>query len=247
MRLREIRESGWIPSRRSRQNVGAVGNTLEDLLGIRENNLPIANAGIWELKSQRDGTSSLVTLFHFEPWPRTAHIVPRVLLPKYGWPHATDHGEMSFRVTMSGDHYTDRGFRAIVDRTQQLLRIDFDASRVAAHQADWLRHVERRTGLGRIEPEPYWLFSELEKKTRPKLRNSFYLTAQTRIVNGKEEFLYNSVLMLQNFNFDRFLDAIDRGRVLVDFDAKTTHNHGTKFRARQEAWPEFYDIVERIF
>jgi hypothetical protein len=52
--------------------------------------------------------------------------------------------------------------------------------------------------------------------------------------------------MLQNFNFNRFLDAIEKGKVLVDF-AKTTHNHGTKFRLRQEAWPEFYDNVEKLF
>ena len=32
-------------------NAGGVGNTLEDLLGIEENNLPIPNAAEWELKT----------------------------------------------------------------------------------------------------------------------------------------------------------------------------------------------------
>lgn len=127
-KLLRIRKQGWIVSRRSRSNVGAVGNTLEDLLGIDENNLPIANAGVWELKTQRATTSSLTTLFHFEPWPRNAHIVPAVLLPKYGWPHQTEPGEMSFRVTMAGDRYTDRGFKVVVDRNSSRVRIDFDVS-----------------------------------------------------------------------------------------------------------------------
>jgi len=245
--LREIKGMGWIPSRRSKYNVGAVGNTLEDLLGIKENNLPIANAGVWELKAQRRETSSLITLFHFEPWPRNARIVPRILLPKYGWPHPTELREMSFRVTMSGDRYTDRGFRVIVDRAQQRLRIDFDASQIDPRHTDWLKQVERRAGLGKIVPEPFWAFNELERKARPKLRSSFYLTAQARVVNDKEEFLYDSLLMLQDFNFTRFLDSIEKGKVLVDFDAKTTHNHGTKFRIRQEAWPNFYDNVEKVF
>jgi hypothetical protein len=49
--LKEIRNRGWIPNARP-GNVGGVGNTLEDLLGIQENNLPIPNAVEWELKCQ---------------------------------------------------------------------------------------------------------------------------------------------------------------------------------------------------
>jgi hypothetical protein len=41
-----------------------VGNTLEDLLGIVENNLPTPDIEGWELKCQRLVTSSLLTLFH---------------------------------------------------------------------------------------------------------------------------------------------------------------------------------------
>jgi hypothetical protein len=55
--LIEIREKGWIPNARS-GNVGGIGNTLEDLLGIEENNLPIPNATEWELKCQRKETTS---------------------------------------------------------------------------------------------------------------------------------------------------------------------------------------------
>ena len=67
--LIEIRGKGWIPNARS-GNVGGIGNTLEDLLGIEENNLPIPNASEWELKCQRKETTSLTTLFHMEPSPR---------------------------------------------------------------------------------------------------------------------------------------------------------------------------------
>jgi hypothetical protein len=41
--LRKNRERGWIPSARP-GNDGGVGNALEDLLRIAENNLPIPNA-----------------------------------------------------------------------------------------------------------------------------------------------------------------------------------------------------------
>jgi len=245
--LRKIKEMGWIPSRRSLDNVGAVGNTLEDLLNIKENNLPIANSGVWELKAQRAETSSLTTLFHFEPWPRENHIVPSILLPKYGWPHPTEPNEMSFRVTMSGNRFTDRGFKPIVDRTQQRVRIEFDSSQVQNHHSEWLKEVQRKAGLGKIQPEPYWPFDELKRKAEPKLRNSLYLPAKTRLVKGQEQFLYDKLLMLQRFNFERFLSAIEMGVVLVDFDAKTTHNHGTKFRMEQNKWTGFYDSVQEIY
>ena len=84
--LKKIATQGWIKNARH-GNHGGIGNTLEDLLGITENNLPIPNASEWELKSQRLNTSSLTTLFHIEPSPRAVKFVPQILLLKYGWKH----------------------------------------------------------------------------------------------------------------------------------------------------------------
>src|SRR3989339_2287479 len=85
-KLKDMSVMGFIPNAR-KGNAGGIGNTLEDLLGITENNLPIPNAAEWELKTQRLGTSSLTTLFHTEPSPRAIKFVPQILLPKYGWAH----------------------------------------------------------------------------------------------------------------------------------------------------------------
>ena len=46
-KLKKISDKGWIPNARH-GNQGGIGNTLEDLLGIDENNLPIPNASEWE-------------------------------------------------------------------------------------------------------------------------------------------------------------------------------------------------------
>jgi hypothetical protein len=82
-KLKEIAAVGWIASGRQ-GNQGGIGNTLEDLLGIKENNLPIPNAAEWELKTQALHTTSLTTLFHMEPSPRALKWVAQILLPKYG-------------------------------------------------------------------------------------------------------------------------------------------------------------------
>lgn len=73
--LKQIRERGWIANARP-GNAGGIGNTLEDLLGIEENNLPIPNAAEWELKCQRAKSRALLTLFHTEPSPTALKFVP---------------------------------------------------------------------------------------------------------------------------------------------------------------------------
>ena len=38
----------------------------------------------------------------------------------------------------------------------------------------------------------------------------------------------------------------DSGNILVDFDARTGHNHGTKFRMRQNCLPNLYEKATTI-
>lgn len=114
IKLEKNQKMGWIENARP-GNQGGVGNTLEDLLGIKENNLPLANTSEQELKCQRNEQTSLTILFHLEPSPRSLKIVNNILLLKYGWFHQEagslyPTNEMSFRQTINGLSRTDRGF-----------------------------------------------------------------------------------------------------------------------------------------
>ncbi|PKL47200.1 MAG: nciI [Planctomycetes bacterium HGW-Planctomycetes-1] len=249
-RLREIKAMGWIVSARQ-GNAGGVGNTLEDLLGIKENNLPIPNAAEWELKCQRIGTTSLTTLFHVEPSPRAMKFVPQILLLKYGWKHQEagakyPASEMSFRQTITGTVRSDRGFKVIVDRKQRKILISFDAGAVDSRHSEWLKLLKKRVGLGEISPQPYWGFDDLGHKAGTKLLNCFYVQARTKKEEGKEYFSYENILMLRKFSIHAFINAIEKGYVYVDFDARTGHNHGTKFRLRQDKFPELYEDIQNI-
>lgn len=175
--IRELSARGWHSSAKNTintRNDGAVGNTLEMLLGLQENNLPIPNVQEWELKGQRLHTSSLVTLKHIEPSPRAHRIVATVLLPQYGWEHKMagrkyPANEKSFRSTTSTASYTNRGFRLVLDRSQGKLRFVFDASKADRSDpkiASWLESVEQRIGLGPLEPEPYWGLDDLRYEIR---------------------------------------------------------------------------------
>ena len=248
--LIEIREKGWIPNARS-GNVGGIGNTLEDLLGIEENNLPIPNAAEWELKCQRKETTSLTTLFHMEPSPRALKFVPQILLPKYGWAHQLAGNkysgtEMSFRQTIHGLSRSDRGFKVVVDRDEKKILISFDASTVDNRHSEWLKSVKDRIGLDELNPQPYWGFNDLFHKAGTKLLNCFYVQAETKKIDGKTHFFYSDIMILQGLSLENFLESIENGQILVDFDARTGHNHGTKFRLRQNALPALYSKVQRL-
>lgn len=248
--LKSIAAKGWIENARH-GNHGGIGNTLEDLLGITENNLPIPNAAEWELKTQRINTTSLTTLFHIEPSPRAVKFVPQILLLKYGWEHQEagkkySENEMSFRQTIHGLSPSDRGFQVKIDRVNCKVIISFDSSKVADKHGEWLGSVKERIGLGQLEPQPYWGFDDLSNKAGTKLLNCFYVQAEVKKENEKELYKYSKVMMLQKFNFEGFLYQIEKGNILVDFDARTGHNHGTKFRMRQNCLPALYQKMTVI-
>lgn len=248
--LKTIAARGWIPNARH-GNDGGIGNTLEDLLGITENNLPIPNAAEWELKSQRLNTSALTTLFHIEPSPRAVHFVPQVGLLKYGWQHkqagiSYPANEMSFRLTIHGLSPSDRGFMVKINREDKKVLISFDRTKVANKHSAWLNTVAQRIGLGELNPQPYWGFDDLSNKAGTKLLNCFYVQAEVQKDGANELYRYTKIQMLQKFNFDGFLTQMEKGNILVDFDARTGHNHGTKFRMRQNCLPELYQIVSTL-
>ncbi|MEG1856472.1 MAG: MvaI/BcnI family restriction endonuclease [Acinetobacter sp.] len=247
-KFKQIEALGWIENTTRQNNDGAVGNKLEDLLGIPENNLPIPNAAEWELKTQRDNTTSLLTLFHLEPSPRALNIVPTLLLLKYGWPHQQAEikypkDEKSFRGTLNATTYT-RGFRVCMNNEERKVCIQFDANKVIDKDQEWLQSVQLRVGnLNDLDPMPYWGFDDLFSKARTKLLNCFYVQAEIKTENQKTFFHYYRVLMLHSLNLNKFLAAMNSGKIYIDFDARTGHNHGTKFRLRASDIPELYETV----
>jgi len=248
--LRKIAKQGWIENARH-ENAGGIGNTLEDLLGIEENNLPIPNAAEWELKTQRINTSSLTTLFHIEPSPRAVKFVPQVLLLNYGWTHQEagrkyPENEMSFRQTIHGSSPSDRGFMVKIDKVNRKVLISFDYTRISEKHAEWFETVKQRIGIDELNPQPYWGFDDLEHKVGTKLLNCFYVQAEVKKEGNREFYKYSKVMMLQKFNFSAFLQELENGNILVDFDARTGHNHGTKFRLRQNCFPNLYGTATII-
>ena len=195
----------------------------------------------WEVKSHRIKSNSLLTLFHLEPEPRTSYVVNNILLPKYGWAlpkYGPD--EYSFRQTLRASRTTDRGFGIKTDRTNQTIRVFFDASMIAAKHQSWVRTVEARVGLADLNPQPYWDIKSLVLNASTKLLNIVYVEVETSKTQETELFRIVSGLVLQGFDIDSFLDAVEDDAVRIDFDARTGHNHGQKFRVQRDRLAELW-------
>ena len=249
--LRDIRSRGWLKSCRNVHNDGAIGNTLEDLLGISENNLPLPNAAEWELKTQRKDTSALLTLFHLEPSPRGLHITD-YLISNYGWKHRYagikyQDSEKSFRQTLSYMKPTSRGFFIDIDTDSSRIVVRFDPSCIDDELTGWKNDL---IAHNRIKYDndylPYWGFNDVYHKAGIKLGNCFYVLADVKKEGEDYFYRYSDIMQMSGFTLDKFLSNITDGNILIDFDARTSHNHGTKFRIKQNAIPLLYEDVIHI-
>ena len=183
---------------------------------------------------------------------RAAKLVPDMLLPKYGWPHSEagkkyPADEMSFRATLNALTFTDRGFKVNVNRKDERIEIIFDSNKCdKTIHGDWLNEVKRKSGLGPLPVLPYWGFNDLYTKIGTKLINCFFVQAETKNENGSQYYHYNNVLMLKNVDKEKFIEAIEKGVIYIDFDARTGHNHGTKFRIKSKNIPMLYSEALKV-
>lgn len=245
-RLADIKQQGWIENTSRHGNHGRAGNLLEDLLEVIENNLSLPDFGSWELKtSTRNANTALVTLFHNEPEPRSYKIVPN-LLRNYGWPHQEagtkyDENEKSFRSTTYANRYTDRGMTVKVDRQEQKIFFIFEPTLLQDNQEPWKNQLVECGFYEPFNPIPFWTFDTIQEKLDKKLKNTILMQVNTKKEGDKEFFDFKKFYAYINPSIEKFLDLLETGGIAIDFDARTGHNHGTKFRIKKNLMLELYE------
>jgi hypothetical protein len=104
-----------------------------------------------------------------------------------------------------------------------------------------------KKGGREITPQPYWELNKIEEKAQRKISNTIYVHAESRKRKEFEEFRYDKAVLYEGLDFERFKKGLSNGEIFVDFDARTGHNHGTKFRVKQGTLEKFYARKEKIF
>jgi len=225
-KLKVIKKMGYIKTHRS-GNTG-VGKTLEDLLGIKENNIPGPNAALIELKSARKNVSSMLTLFTKSPLPKKAN---SVLLQKYGYISNKGNGRKELHTTVNGREFNKlkgkSGFK-IVTRNKRLSLI-----------------TPKKKILG------YWDKEILRKSFERKLPKLLYIKVNAKGKSYAEEFWFNEAWLLKDFNFDNFLKLLKKGVIFVDirigqYPDGRIHDHGTAFRVFPDKLDLCFSHRERI-
>lgn len=207
-KLKEIKSKGYIQTRRAGDT--GIGKTLEDILGIKESNIPGPNAEMIELKSARKESSSMLTLFTKSPFPRRKAI--SALVEKFGY--QSRKGRKILHSTLKATSYTNiKGRKALIVGVNDKIEIISVKGEL----------------LG------YWDIETLKKVFERKLPAILYVKADCKGSGSAEEFWFNEAWFLKGFSFDNFKELIRNGTICVDlrigqYPNGRAHDHGTAFR-----------------
>ncbi|MBQ7255196.1 MAG: hypothetical protein IJS31_02990 [Oscillospiraceae bacterium] len=224
---------GWIKTHRSGPT--GIGKTLEDLLGIAENNIDGPDFGDYELKSCRLNSNSMLTMFTRAPQPGRSNTALRL---KYGYSSGEyDNDEKVLHSTLSANRFTP-----IAD-TGHKLKILCKEDGI---------YIESELGVENI----YWSREALKKCFEKKYKNKFvYAKAQSRGSGADEEFKFVEAYEVSGFDYDAVVDLLEKGKAFVDLrigqyhngpNKGRTHDHGTAFRIKEIDQPLLFKVQRRI-
>jgi len=220
--LQELSVKGWIKSSRS-HNTG-IGKTLEDYLGITENNIALPDFGVMELKSQRLNTFSMVTLFTKSP----EGITNAEIRKRFGYPDKEFPKIKILHQTISGGKRNAMGFQATINENNGKLLILKKGKLVGYYDLQFLRD-----------------------KAVEKIGNGLILVrAETKKIRGHEYFHYKDAYLLKEIDPAKFLAHSKYDiRLGVYHSGKNVgkpHDHGSAFRLTEKALPLLFKINKKI-
>ena len=101
-------------------------------------------------------------------------------------------------------------------------------------------------------PVPYWTHDTLFNCLGAKLRRLIVVEGEMQL-HPIKRVIYRSATAYWEFKQTGFFDALVKGDVFIDFDARTQggrgttlRNHGTKFRIKIEDIPSIYQFSKKI-
>jgi len=204
-KLANTKKIGWIPSNRIHDT--GIGKTLEDLLGLQENNIALPDFGKMELKSQRKNTSSMMTLFTKKP----EGITNAEIRQKYGYPDKNFPNVKCFRQTLNKGKNAKGFCFQVKDKEGKV----------------YLKKGNK--GIG------YYEISFIKEKAMQKIGNGLIMVlAENKKENGKEFFKFSEAYLLKDIDIDKLIEYSKYDiRLGVSGSGKLIgkpHDHGSAFR-----------------
>ena len=223
--LEEIRERGFIKTHRLHDN--GIGKTLEDLLGIKENNFRLPDVGDIELKAKRIESDSMLTIATKSPEPKK---VNKILFNKYKY--RDKEGHFNLHSTVYGSRKNLQSFQVVFETNRLVLK-------------------------NKHNIEVYWPISTFNDVLKVKSNNILLVFAETKgkAKSPNEKFRYFEAYLLSNLNINKFKSAIETNKLKIDIrigmyrsgkNKGKYHDHGTGFRINKRDFLHLFDNFEKI-
>ena len=240
-KIQRIKQMGFVQSHRSGPT--GIGKTLEDLLGITENNIAGPDFSVFELKTGRKESQSMLTLFTKAPMPDG---VNSTLLEVFGYlqrKKPRDHKQLSLtgeEIDNSNVPLHEKELHSTVDSNKpnsQGLKLEIKGDRL---------YIGNDKGV-----EAYYDNDTLRVSFEKKYHKLIYVLADHKKEQGNEYFWFNEAYLLDGFSFERFSELVEEGKLKVDirighYSNGRLHDHGTGFRILPKYLPQCFETIERI-
>ncbi|MBI4684174.1 MAG: glycosyl hydrolase [Nitrospirae bacterium] len=224
--LQEIKSLGFIKTHLPHDP--GVGRTLEDLLGLKENNFRIPDVGEVEVKAHRLDSSSMLTIATKAPQPRGAN---RIIFEHYKY--RDSDGYYNVHSTVYGSRFNPQGFKMTFRKGK--LFLENTPHNIMA----------------------YWDENIFKDVLVSKSNTIFFALAKTQGEkrSPNEQFHYIEAYLLHNLNADKFHAAIAEDYLKVDIrigvyrsgkNKGKYHDHGTGFRMNKKDFLTLYNNYEQL-
>jgi len=241
LRIKDIEQLGYVLSHRKGDT--GIGKTLEDLLGITENNIAGPDFATYELKTGRKGSVSMLTLFTKAPEPRGAN---KKLLEVFGYVQRKVPREHK-QLTLTGEGVDE----SKIPIEEKELHVTVDA--IKPNSVGLKLEIKNdRLYIGNDQDvEAYYDNDTLKKVFERKYHKLIYVLADHKKEKGIECFWYNEAYLLDGFSFKRFSELVSEGKLKVDirighYPDGRLHDHGTGFRILPRYLPQCFETIRQI-
>ena len=196
----KIKRKGWIKAHRT-GNTG-IGKTFEDLLDKKEDNLSLPDFKDIEIKSERNATNSMITLFTKSPdYP----VCVNTFLRENFGSISSEYDNMKILHTTINTkdfntHLSGNNFKILVDRNLKRLVLQ----------------VQDNNTKQIIYENAYWSFENLQKCLEHKLKYVAIVGADEKFEGSNNYFKFTDIMLITGLTLDKFLEALENGDILVD-------------------------------
>ena len=242
-KINQIKKMGFVESKRSGDT--GIGKTLEDMLGITENNIAGPDFDIYELKSGRKDSASMLTLFTKAPMPKGAN---KSLLETFGYEQRTKKNRNQLHVT---DYMNVQVHEHKVSTREKELHVTVDSKSVNSVGLR-LEIKDNRVYISNARNVlAYYDEFTLREAFEKKYKKLILALASSKKEGGKEWFWFNEAYLLECFSFEKFAELVKDGVIKLDlrighYPDGRPHDHGTGFRVLPRDRPKCFDKIVRI-